>query len=433
MRRPSPPSFLLPLLLLLLSATSPSPTSAFNITKILAVHPDFSTFNHYLTVTHLASEINLRQTITVLAIDNAAMSSLLAKHLSLPTLKNVISLHVLVDYYGAKKLHQITHGSALASSLFQASGSAPGTSGFVNITDHRAGLVSFAATSDDPSAPPSPASSFVKSIKEIPYNISIIQISQPLSSPEAEAPAAAPAPVNLTDLMSHKGCALFAGLLSADHDTLNTFTQSAEGGLTVFCPNDPAVKAFIPKYKNLTAGAKASLLLYHGYPVYSSLQELKSNNGIVTTLATDGGASKNYNFTVQDDGENVTLETGVTTATITSTLINQDPVAVYGVDKVLQPLELFKPEETEAPSPAPAKGKKKGKKEAEPPADGPDAAPADLAADDNNAATGRKSMIAGGGGGGIMGGGNRVEITASYLIELFFSSILWIVIGTSGP
>ncbi|KAL0904700.1 hypothetical protein M5K25_026837 [Dendrobium thyrsiflorum] len=377
MRRPSPPSFLLPFLLLL-AAASPCAIHAFNITKILATHPDFSTFNHYLTVTHLASEINRRQTITILAIDNAAMSPLLAKHLSLPTLKNVLSLHVLVDYYGAKKLHQITHGTALASSLFQATGAAPGTSGFVNITDHRAGLVSFAATSDDPSAPPSPSSSFVKSLKEQPYNLSVIQISKPLSSPEAEAPAAAPAPVNLTDLMTRKGCALFAGLLSADSDTLKTFEESAEGGLTVFCPSDPAVKAFLPLYKNLTADG------------------LKSNNGVVTTLATDGGASKNYNFTVQDDGEKVTLETGVTTAAITSTLIDQDPVAVYEVDKVLQPLELFKPAETEAPEPAPAKSKKKkGKQTAEPPVDSPDAAPADLAADDN-AASGTRFVFAGG-------------------------------------
>lgn len=384
MRWPSLTSFLLPVLLLL-AVASLSPTRGFNITKILASHPDFSTFNHYLTATHLASEINRRQTITILAIDNAAMSPLLAKHLSLPTLKNVLSLHVLVDYYGAKKLHQITHGSALSSSLFQASGSAPGTSGFVNITDHRGGVVSFVATSDDPSAPPPASASFVKSLSEQPYNISVIEINKPLSSPEAEAPAAAPTPVNLTDLMTRKGCALFAGLLLADRDTLKTFTESADGGLTVFCPSDAAVKAFVPKYKNLTADGKASLLLYHGYPVYTSLQGLKSNNGIVTTLATEGGASKNYNFTVQDDGEKVTLETGVTTAAITSTLIEQDPVAVFEVDKVLQPLELFKPEETEAPEPAPAKSKKKGKKTAEPPADSPDAAPADLAADDNAA------------------------------------------------
>ncbi|KAK8940111.1 Fasciclin-like arabinogalactan protein 2 [Platanthera guangdongensis] len=380
----------LPPLLFLLAAALPALIHAFNITSILATHPDFSTFNHYLTATRLASEINRRQTITVLAIDNSGMAPLLAKHLSLPTLRNVLSLHVLVDYYGAKKLHQITHGSALASSLFQATGAAPGTSGFVNITDHRGGLVSFAATNSDDSAIPSPSpSSFVKSIKEQPYNLSIIQISVPLSSPEAEAPASAPAPVNITDLMNRKGCALFSALLAADPDSSKIYADSADGGLTVFCPSDAAVKTFMPKYKNLTAAGKSSVLLYHGYPVYTSLQGLKSNNGVITTLATDRGASKNYNFTVQDDGENVTLETGVTTAAITSTLIDQDPVAVYGIDRVLQPRELFKPVE-DALAPAPA-AHKKGKKTTEPPTpgDAPDAAPADQVADANAAAGGK--------------------------------------------
>ncbi|WVZ11389.1 hypothetical protein V8G54_015919 [Vigna mungo] len=50
--------------------------------------PGFSTFNHYLTFTHLTDEINRRQTITVLTIDNGAMNGLLDKHLTFPTLKN---------------------------------------------------------------------------------------------------------------------------------------------------------------------------------------------------------------------------------------------------------------------------------------------------------------------------------------------------------
>ncbi|KAL3619153.1 Fasciclin-like arabinogalactan protein 1 [Castilleja foliolosa] len=58
----------------------PSTTHAHNITRILAQHPDLSTFNHYLTVTQLAPEINRRETITVCAIDNAGMGDLLSKH-----------------------------------------------------------------------------------------------------------------------------------------------------------------------------------------------------------------------------------------------------------------------------------------------------------------------------------------------------------------
>ena len=88
--------------LLLLATLS----DAHNITSILAKHPELSTFNHYLTLTHLAPEINGKTTITVYVIDNAAMSDLLSKHLSIYTIKNALSLHILLDYYfGAKKLH----------------------------------------------------------------------------------------------------------------------------------------------------------------------------------------------------------------------------------------------------------------------------------------------------------------------------------------
>ncbi|XP_004491619.1 fasciclin-like arabinogalactan protein 2 [Cicer arietinum] len=353
-----------------------------NITRILAKHPDFSTFNHYLTVTHLADEINRRQTITILAIDNAAMSSLLDKHLSVSTLKNVLSLHVLVDYFGAKKLHQITNGTTLVSSMFQATGSAAGTAGYVNVTNLKGGKVGFAAEDND-----GLHSFYVKSVQEIPYVISVLQISQPLSSADAEAPTASPSDIDLISIMSKQGCKAFADLLRVSK-ALPTFKETVDGGLTVFCPTDSAVNGFSTKYKNLTDSQKVSLLLYHGVPVYQSLQMLKSNNGIMNTLATEG--ANKYDFTVQNDGEDVNLETKVNTANIIGTLIDQDPFVVYKISKVLMPRELFKGvKEDLAPAESPKAPKKKKKSKAAPaedadsPADGPDA---DSESDDQKAA-----------------------------------------------
>ncbi|MBA0579412.1 fasciclin-like arabinogalactan protein 2 [Gossypium raimondii] len=346
----SPATTALFLLLLLLFSTS----NAHNITRILAKHPEFSTFNHYLTLTHLASEINRRETITVLALNNAAMSSLLSKQLSLYTLKNVLSLHVLVDYFGSKKLHQITNGTALTSTMFQASGAAPGSSGYINITDLKGGKVGFGAENNDGNLD----AVYVKSVAEIPYNISVLQISQVLNSAEAEAPTAEPSKLNLTEIMSKQGCKSFADLLiSSGADA--TFNENIDGGLTVFCPTDPVIKDFMPKYKNLTASKKASLLLYHGVPVYQSMQMLKSNNGIMNTLATDG--ANKYDFTIQNDGEVVTLETKVMTAKITGTLKDEEPLIVYKINKVLLPRELYKPVEAPAESPKPSKSKSKSK------------------------------------------------------------------------
>ncbi|CAL9088730.1 fasciclin-like arabinogalactan protein 2 [Musa acuminata AAA Group] len=361
--------------LLLLAAAATFPVArGHNITKILAQHPEFSTFNHYLSATHLANEINRRLTITVLAVDNAGMSDLLAKHLSLLTLRNVLSLHILSDYYSSRKLHQLSRGSTISSSVFQSSGHAPGTTGYINITDHRRGKVTF-ITEDAGGAPPAV---LVKSLKEIPYNISILQISTILSSPEAEAPVAAPAPVNLTVLLAKKGCKAFADLLLASPDVLQIFEDNLDVGLTVFCPSDGAVRAFGPKYKNLTGDGKASLLLYHGVPAYYSPQLLKTNNGFFTTLATTS-RNKNFHYTVRTDGDAITVKTRVVTATITSTILDQDPDAVYAINKVLQPRELFKiPEVVEADAPAPASKKSKHA------AAGPEESPADEEASDNS-------------------------------------------------
>ncbi|KAK7258322.1 hypothetical protein RIF29_23895 [Crotalaria pallida] len=371
-------------IILLLSSNA----NAHNITRILAKHPGFSTFNHYLSVTHLADEINRRRTITVLAIDNGGMQSLLDKHLSISTLKNVLSLHVLVDYFGAKKLHQITNGTTLVSSVFQATGSAAGTAGYVNITNLKGGKVGFGAEDNDGSL----HSFYVKSIDEISYDISVLQISQPLSSADAEAPTAAPSAIDLISIMSKQGCKAFADLLRVSK-ALPTFQENVDGGLTVFCPTDSAVNGFIPKYKNLTDAQKVSLLLYHGIPVYQSLQMLKSNNGVVNTLATEG--ANKYDFTVQNNGEDVKLQTKIVTASIVGTLIDQDPFVAYKINKVLLPRELFKVSDVEAPaeSPKPAgkkKGSKKGKQAAaDAPADGPAAdeeASDQKAADDNSGA-----------------------------------------------
>lgn len=180
---------------------------------------------------------------------------------------------------------------------------------------------------------------------------------QVLTSPEAEAPTAGPSDLNLTAILSKQGCKTFADLLiSSGADS--TFNENIDGGLTVFCPTDTVLSEFVPKYKNLTAPQKVSLLLYHGIPVYQSLQTLKSSNGVVNTLATDG--ANKYDFTVQNEGEDVTLKTKVVTAKITGTVKDEDPLVVYKINKVLLPRELFKAAPTPPPAPAPKAEAPKG-------------------------------------------------------------------------
>ncbi|KAM0898863.1 hypothetical protein ACQ4PT_021656 [Festuca glaucescens] len=99
-----------------------SSTTAFNITRILGDFSDFSTLNSLLSQTKLSDEINRRQTITVLAVDNGAMGAIS----SLPSdvQRKVLAVHVVLDYYDTDKLRGIKNGSAMLTTMFQSTGQA---------------------------------------------------------------------------------------------------------------------------------------------------------------------------------------------------------------------------------------------------------------------------------------------------------------------
>lgn len=324
-------------LVLVLSA-SPTCHATHNITAILAAHRDLSEFSRQLTATGLADDINGRNTITVLAVDDAHMAPLKARSLPRETLRHVLSLHVLVDYYDDSKLHRLPGGSEVVSTLFQASGDAPGSAGMVKIAERRGGRVAFVPQDvDDARA----TVFYVKSVHETPYNISVLQVSAVISSPVAEAPASQESRPNATEVMSKNGCGRFAGLIAATADAATTYEKSIGGGLTIFCPVDKALEAFEPAFKNLAPDGRLALVLYHGVPRHYSLPMLKANNGDMNTLATDG--AKNYNFTVRNVGDTVTLLSAARkAATVTGTLMDADSLAVHIIDAMLLPRELFK-------------------------------------------------------------------------------------------
>ncbi|CAN6170248.1 unnamed protein product [Urochloa humidicola] len=188
---------LLPLLLVL--GASPlchgAAAASHNITDILAAYPNFTEFSAALTSTGAAAEINSRRTITVLAVDNAAMAQLKAQKLQPKDLERVAYLHALMDYLDAGKLRNIKDGSQ-ETSLFQADGKAQAAEGMVQITVSGGGRVAFSLASGA-----SNPAFFLKSIKEVPSDIAVLQVSAPIWSPAplvtapppATEPATAPA------------------------------------------------------------------------------------------------------------------------------------------------------------------------------------------------------------------------------------------------
>ncbi|XP_044493061.1 fasciclin-like arabinogalactan protein 8 [Mangifera indica] len=364
------------LFLVLIVSAMCTAVTAHNITDILKDHPEYSQFNGYLSQTKLADEINRRTTITVLVLNNSAMSALVGNN-PITVIKDELMVHVLLDYFDGKKLHQFSNGTTLTTTLYQTTGNAQGNSGFVNITDLRGGKVAFGAA-----ALGSKLDSFYsKSIKQIPYNISVIKISYPII---VQSILAAPAPsasdVNITALLEKAGCKTFAGLLVSS-GVIKTYESAVADGLTVFAPSDEAFKAKgVPDLSKLRDADVVALLEYHAASSYNPVGTLIITKNPISTLATKGLGK--FDLTVTTAGDEVTLHTGVASSRVAATVLDSTPLAILTVDNVLLPSELF----GKAPSPAPAREPAQSPLDASQPA-APSETPAESPADGSEDST----------------------------------------------
>ncbi|OIW14371.1 hypothetical protein TanjilG_15725 [Lupinus angustifolius] len=128
---------------------------AFYIKKLLNKYPEFSTFKNYLTQTNLVDQINSRNTITILAVDNGVASSISSKSQS--AIKAIISTHIVLDYFDEKKLNE-------------AIGLAVNQQGFIKVALVGEGTVGFGSVVK--------GSPINVELERMPYNISILKVSK---------------------------------------------------------------------------------------------------------------------------------------------------------------------------------------------------------------------------------------------------------------
>ncbi|KAF8758111.1 hypothetical protein HU200_010776 [Digitaria exilis] len=112
-------------------------------------------------------------------------------------------------------------------------------------------------------------------------------------------------------------------------------------GITIFVPRDSAFAAL--KKKNtlaglITKGHLKSLLLYHAFRKFYSLTELSklSRRNPVATFA-----GSKYTLNLTDDNGGIRVKSTWSNAKIVSCVYARAPVAVYEVDKVLLPMQIF--------------------------------------------------------------------------------------------
>lgn len=179
--------------------------------------------------------------------------------------------------------------------------------------------------------------------------------------PAVETPAPAPAPqhVNLTELLALAGpYGTFLDYLTRT-DVIRTFQSQANAtdhdgqGVTVFAPEDSAFAAVDgAALSKLIADQLRTLMLCHGAPRYHPLSSFAAlaASGPVPTFAGGGGCVLN----VTDAAGRIHVASGWTRAArLFSSVYSTPPIAVYALDRVLLPKQVFPTQPTVAPVPAP--------------------------------------------------------------------------------
>ncbi|GJV77487.1 fasciclin-like arabinogalactan protein 14 [Tanacetum coccineum] len=160
-------------------------SNAFNITKILSQYPSFSTFNNYLTETNLATEINLHKPVTLLALPNDALTKISGKPPDV--LKNLLTVHVLLDYYDVRKLRKLSNTTQMTT-LYQTTGRALGLQGFLKPTVLKNGIVYIGSATQKSR----PGALLVGSIACETCNLSVLHISTAIVPTGMVCPGIAP-------------------------------------------------------------------------------------------------------------------------------------------------------------------------------------------------------------------------------------------------
>ncbi|KAJ4901706.1 Fasciclin-like arabinogalactan protein 13 [Raphanus sativus] len=171
------------------------------------------------------------------------------------------------------------------------------------------------------------------------------------------APAPGPAgPINITAILEKGGqFTTFIHLLNTTQvgNQINIQANSSSEGMTVFAPTDNAFQNLKPGTLNkLSYDDQVKLILYHVSPKFYTLDDLLSVSNPVRTQASGrDGAVYGLNFTSQ--GNQVNVSTGVVETRVSNELRKERPLAVYVVDMVLLPEEMFGENKVSPAAPGP--------------------------------------------------------------------------------
>jgi len=113
--------------------------------------------------------------------------------------------------------------------------------------------------------------------------------------------------------------------------------------MTILAPTDNAFNSLKAGTLNsLNPQEQAALILYHVLPRYYSLMTFQTSSNPITTQATGNHGAYVVNITSTANNQ-VNVSTGVNQTPLSTSLRSTFPLAVYQIDSVLLPYDLFGP------------------------------------------------------------------------------------------
>ncbi|XP_065867919.1 fasciclin-like arabinogalactan protein 12 [Euphorbia lathyris] len=160
--------------------------------------------------------------------------------------------------------------------------------------------------------------------------------------------------INVANILEGAGhFSVFTRLLKAtdSNSELVVELNHTHNGVTIFAPTDAAFSGLQAGTLNsLTDQEKVKLVKFHIVPIFLSGNQFQTVSNPLKTQAGKGGR---LTLNVTTTGSSVNISTGVTNTTISGNVYNDNQLAIYQVDQVLQPMELFAPNLPPAPAPSP--------------------------------------------------------------------------------
>uniref|UniRef100_A0A5B7BJE1 Putative fasciclin-like arabinogalactan protein 12 n=1 Tax=Davidia involucrata TaxID=16924 RepID=A0A5B7BJE1_DAVIN len=177
------------------------------------------------------------------------------------------------------------------------------------------------------------------------------------TSISAQSPALAPlpsGPPNLVAILQKaSGFNTFIRLLKSTHveEQITSQLISSNQGMTIFAPGDNAFANLASGMLNsLGDSQKVELMQFHVLPNFLPLSQFQT---VSNPLRTQAGNGPRFPLNVTVNGNSVNMTTAIVNASVTGTIYSDKQIAVYQVDKVLLPYDIFgPPAPAEAPAPA---------------------------------------------------------------------------------